>query len=155
MIMVALLNKGFKTKGNFTKRINGDFYLPPLSHLWWSHRAGNMQCGEGSKETRHKHGEKASEKKKVGLHRYCPLPSLLPFLGANWALLLSCRYCTKETLDLALLCTVYNLFRELLRIHLKAVMLAPSALISRFFKTWTALVVRNLCLIPRLHLVLC
>ena len=49
----------------------------------------------------------------------------------------------------------YNLFCELRGLHLKAVVPAPSALISRLFKTRAALVVRNLCIISRLRLFSC
>lgn len=100
-----------------------------------------MQCGEGSRETGHKHcGEKASEKKEFGLHSYPPFPSLLPASGVHWSSLCSHRCCTKETLNLGLAVPV---FHGLLRLHLKAVVPAPSVLIGRLFKTWTALMVRN------------
>lgn len=58
-------------RGNFARKINGDFYLFPLSQLCWNHTTRDMQCEEGSRETRHKRcGERQA--RRVGSQQVTP-----------------------------------------------------------------------------------
>lgn len=142
-------------RGNFARKVTGDFYLFPLSQLWWNHTTRDMQCEEGSRETRHKRcGERQA--RRVGSQQVPPpFPTCCQPQGCAGHCCTSIGVAQRRPWIWPLFSVSFNLFHERLGVHLKAIVPSPSALISRLFKTRTALVVRNLCQISRLCLFSC